>query len=473
MATSLEKYLTLARNAGCQPEQVRNFRLAEYASLPWALHFHAAARQADQDSGPFWIGVGGARGPGKSHALMAQTGADDCQRFEGLRFLFLRKIQKAAKESFEDLTRRTLRNLDVEYADGIVRFGNGSSIVVGGYKDQNDIEKYLGLQYDGADIEEMTQLSEDKVTKVRGSIRSSVPGWRPRIYNSTNPGGVGHLFYRKNFVEPHIKGAEHLLVGGRTMFFPATYKDNPFLDNEYVSYLKALKGPLGKAWREGDFYAFEGMGFPDWDEEIHVCDPFEIPDSWPKWRAIDWGFAKPFICGWFTKDVDTGRVYVFFEYSSTMLTDRQQARMVNEYTPAGMRISETFADPSMWARKNVDDKVTTTYDEYKAEGVVLSKADNDRINGKRKIHRLLGIQQDGKPGLMVFRNCTYLIEVMGSIPSDPNNPEDIDTKADDHPVDMLKYGLTRYEREKEPQARKPKSRAEQDLENWFSQGRGK
>jgi phage terminase large subunit len=458
----LERYLTAAHVAGCPADQAERFVRGQYVALPWALPFHAAARDADSETGPFWIALGGARGPGKSHAVLAQAGLDDCQRVPGLKFLYLRKIQKSASESLDDLARAVFHAIGYDYntSTGRIVFPNGSRIIVGGFKDATDIDKYIGIQYDGLIVEEVTQIAERKLTELRGSVRSSKPGWRERAYISTNPGGVGHKYFKDNFVSPLRRGeiGGHAFMGGAVRYYPSTYRDNPFLSAGYIAYLESLTGPLGAAWRDGDFDAFEGMAFPDWDDDSHVIVPFAVPAHWPRWRAIDWGYAAPFVCLWLTRDVDSGRIYVYNEYSATRLTDRQQARMVVEYTSRGDKIAATYADPSMWAKKSMDDQVTTTADEYKVEGVELTKADNDRLQGVRKLHRVLGSLPDGKPGLQIFNACRYLIETLANLPSDPNNPEDVDTKADDHAYDALRYALTNYEAQRgiDPEQQKQK-----------------
>lgn len=434
----LERYLIQGRDAGCPADQMRSFVRAGYIALPWQLQFHALARQADTPGGPDRIGLGGARGPGKSYAVLAQTGIDDCHRYDGLKALFLRKIQKTAQESFDDLIRKVLAHLSYSYRRGQITFPNGSRILVGGFKDASEIEKYIGIEYDLIAIEEATTLEESRRQMLLGSLRTSRDDWRPRLYESTNPGGIGHLWFKETYVIPYREGTED----ERHRFIPATYKDNPFLDEGYINYLENLPGQLGKAWREGDFDSFQGMAFPDWKEAVHVINPFVVPDHWPKWRSVDWGFAAPFCCLWFAKDPDSGRVYVYRELYQPGLTDQHQARAIKELTPPNESISITYADPSMWTSKSALGIITSTADEYQREGVILTRADNDRLSGKRKIHRLLTNLPDGKPGLLVFGNCKNLRRTMPALPLDDHNPEDVDTDAEDHAYDALRYGAT-------------------------------
>src|SRR5690606_35110743 len=101
------RYIEMAQQAGCPRDQLANFRRINYVAQPRQLLYHAACREADKTDGPTVVGFGGARGPGKSHASLAQV-TDDCLRFTGHKVLFLRNAGKAAKESFEDLAKRVL-----------------------------------------------------------------------------------------------------------------------------------------------------------------------------------------------------------------------------------------------------------------------------------------------------------------------------------------------------------------------------
>jgi hypothetical protein len=183
----IERYVKAAHVAGCPRDQVERFVKSGYFAFPKNLPFHAAARECDRYNGPDEISMGGTRNTGKTHHAMAQVGLDDCQRVPGLKWLFLRKVQKAATESFEDIVTRVFRYIPYEYKEGRVDFKNGSRIITGGFNNDADIEKYLGIEYDGFVGEEFTQLSQQKQERIYGSIRSSVPGWRARKYLTWNP----------------------------------------------------------------------------------------------------------------------------------------------------------------------------------------------------------------------------------------------------------------------------------------------
>jgi len=435
-SAEVKSYIERAKEVGCTPDQMERFLSAGYVALPQILPYHAAARAIDNRLGYDEIMIDGTRGSAKSHAIIAQTALDDCQKYPGLKFLFLRQTQRAAMESFRDLVGRVLRYIPHTMTVEKIEFPNGSKIFIGGYKNDDDINKYIGIEYDGLVLEEATQITGLKYELLIGSIRTSRSDWVPRKYLSTNPGGVGHSYFKERFVVPNTTHNET-----NTRRFYTSYKDNPFINSEYKTYLEGLTGDIAKAWRDGDWDIFSGQAFPGFKYNTHVIKPIEIPQHWVKWRAVDWGMTAPFCCLWFAKEPDTGRIYVYRELYKTGLTDRQQAQAILDMTPEpGYLI--TYADPSMWAKKTLDNYISSSADEYASVGVPLLKADNNRISGKRKVDRILADLPDGKPGLLIFNICTNLIRTLPSLIYDDTNPEDINTDGEDHAYDALRYGLT-------------------------------
>ncbi len=443
----IASYATQSKDAGLPRDQLERFIAGGYFAFPKILPFHAAARLADRSDGPDEIALGGTRYFGKTHSVMAQVGLDDCQRVPGLKYLFLRKIMKSAGESLEDVVYQVFRYVPHTLTEGRLDFPNGSRILIGGFNNENDIDKYLGINYDGVIIEEATQLSASKMDKIYGSIRTAHPGWRARKYMTSNPDGIGLRWFKDKFVLPWRKVQERW-----TRFFNCHWRDNPLAKPEYIRYLQSLTGPLAKAWRDGDWDAFEGMALPNWRDDLHIIDPFEIPAWWPKWRAVDWGYASPFCAGWFTQDPDTTRIYAYQDAVHTHLTDAQQARLIRDNTHPDHKILLTYADPSMFNKTAKNQGIVyCTADEYKLNGVPLTPADNDRLSGKRKVDRLLANLPDGKPGIQFFRVCTYLTTSLPALALDKNRPEDVDTTQDDHGYDMARYALTKVRMPSLPQ----------------------
>ena len=478
MATALENLITQARNVGVPKDQLGRFLNHGYVPLPWQLKFHAAAREADKDDGPTKVGAGGARGPGKSHAVFSQVALDDCQRVKALKCLFLRQTGKAAQESFEDLITRALRGritYNYQPSRQRVTFSNGSKILLGGFETEKDIDKYIGIEYDLIAVEELNQITESKVEKLLGSLRTSKTGWRPRFYASFNPGGVGHSFVKKLFVTPHKKGGEV-----DTRFVPSTYKDNPFLNKEYLTYLEGLTSALGKAWREGNFDTFEGQYFEEWDDNRHVVVPFIIPPTWKRYRAYDHGRAKPACCLWFAVDYD-GRVYVYREFYASGLnvddcathTDTTQCNLLCERKGIANEINRlsvdenydfSVADPSIFATHGMVDRYggQTIAETFARRGVVWFPASNRRVDGWNLMHQYLAFSVDKFPKLLYLNTCYNSVRTIKELQHEALHPEDLDTTGEDHAADATRYFLsTLHEAKLSPEKNEVQKKLEQ------------
>ena len=457
----LERYAMAARVARCPEDQTRRFMSSGYVALPTMLPFHAAARAINTHNGVTEIMLDGTRGSAKSHGIIAQVGLDDCQAYPGLKALFLRKTLKAAGVSFEDLIGRVLRGVKHKANSEKVMFANDSKVVIGGFANDNDIDKYIGIEFDEIVIEEANQISGEKREALSGSLRTSrTDGWVPRLYLSTNAGGIGHEYSKQRYIIPNREGRET-----NTRRFFSSYKDNPFINPEYKTYLENLTGIRAKMWRDCDWDVYPGQAFPEFAPEKagkdwHVIRPFDIPDNWMRWIGIDWGYAAPWAVYFLAKDPDTRRTFVYREIYKPGILDPQQAREINEVS-RGETFAYYFGDPSMWTKRTTGDMATSTYDAYMANGIYLTKADNDHLNKSRKVHSNLAPLPDGLPGLQIFSTCANLIRTLPILQTDPDHPEDILDGQEDHGYDSLSYGLTNY-RDPAPEPNRKKS------EPWVS-----
>jgi phage terminase large subunit len=453
--TSRVRYFEAARAAGLSAEQAALFASAGYVPLVPMLPYHAAARQCSQrGSGIREIMLDGTRGSAKSHAVIAQVGLDDCQTHPGLKWLFLRKTERAASESFADLIGRVLRGVAHKQNSEKITFPNGSRVLIGGYNDEGDISKYIGIEYDGIVVEEATQLTGDKLEMLMGSVRTSRDDWVPRVYLTTNPGDIGHAYIKARYIDPARQNKQTF-----TRRFFSSYKDNPFINPEYKAYLDSLKGDLKKRWADGDWDVFAGQAIafkPEMEgKPWHVIKPCEIPPYWVRKTGFDWGFANPMCNLWGARNPDNGRWIVYREVYGEGLTDPRQVETIRQYEDPEERIAMRYADPSIWAKKTQDINPTSTADVFMAHGLYMTKAVNDRIPGKRKVDALLEPLPDGLPGLMVFETCTNLIRTLPSLVYSKTQPEDIDTTGEDHAYDALRYLLTDDIAQKPRQQRTP------------------
>lgn len=443
---ALNNLLETAKKAGCPKEQVENFLKAQYVPLPWQWNFHSAAREADNVDGPVEIACGGARGPGKSRAVFSQVALDDCQRYPGLKCLFLRQTAVSAQEAFGDLIEKVLTGkIPHEKKNNDVAFPNRSRILLGGFQDEKDIDKYIGIEYDLIVVEELNQLSEEKLDKLLGSLRSSKQGWRPRLYTSFNPGGVGHSFVKARYVTPAKTNNQK-----KTRFIPANYKANLFLNKEYTDYLEGLTGDLGKAWREGEFDLFAGQYFSEWRYDIHVCEPFEIPKDWTRFKAGDYGFSAPSAVGWFAISPD-GTLYLYKELYGPGMGYTKLATEVVALTDPNENFEYDVFDPAFWAKKGERDDELSGAEVYANKWLELTKkvirmikGINSRVVGWGVLREYLKIvpKDDGQTSkLKIFKTCVNTIRTLPEQQHDKRNPEDLDSSLEDHAADMLRYAV--------------------------------
>lgn len=416
--------------------------------FPRQLALHAAAREADEPGGPDQIGYGGARGPGKSHGIFAQLALDDCQRRDGLKCLYLRKVGKQAREQLEDLRRKVLWATPNDYnrSTGVITFPSDSRIIMGHFRTEGDIDNYLGLEYDVVAIEEATSLTLTKYRALRDSNRTSRDDWRPRIYNSTNPGGVGHIWYKKTFVLPWQRGEETY-----TRFIPGTIDDNPFIDAGYQRKLEENTGWRLRAYRWGDWDIAAGQFFSTWREDVHVIEPFQIPAGWRVWAAMDYGFTHPTVVHFFAESPG-GDVYVVDEHAAAKWLPPRHAdaiRAMLQRNGYALGSLYTFvAGHDVFANRG-DRNARTIAEQYQAEGIRLSPANVDRINGAAEVLKRLGDPDENlRPTVYIFDRCRRLIETLPVMEHDPHRPEDVlkvdvdeDGNGGDDAYDSCRYGL--------------------------------
>ncbi len=447
--TPLEQYLFAGHQAGCPRDQMLNFAKVNVVLQPRQLAASAAARLCDRRDGPTSIGYGGARGGGKSHWLLAQMGADDCQRVPGLKCLLLRKVGKANMENFEDLRKRLFGGLQHEFSAyrGLLKFANGSRIIAGHFQAEKDIDAYLGLEYDVIGIEEATTLSSRKHQDITTCCRTSKPNWRPRIYSTTNPGGVGHAWYRTRFVFPFLQNRET-----ETRFIPARVTDNRYCNPEYVKVLANLSGWQKRAWFDGDWDIAAGQFFTTFRREAHVIDEFDDTRAREWFVAFDYGFTHYTVCLLGCTDGD-GNVFVVEEHAERLWLPQRHASAIKAMLARhkiGDRKLEISDLKRFVAGADVFSKQsdgTTVAAQYSRQGIRLTCANTERVNGWAEILQRLGDVEAGiRPTLFIHRRCTRLLECLPTLQHDPNRPEDVlkvdadeDGVGGDDTADALRY----------------------------------
>ncbi len=271
----------------------------------------------------------------------------------------------------------------------------------------------------------------------------------PVFMRSTgNPGNVGSQWVREMFVEPGEPNTA-FDVGIDTpngkkyitrRFIPAKLQDNPYLmqTDDYYIMLASLPEVQRKQFLDGDWDAYEDSAFPEFNKTTHVVEPFDIPRSWYKFRAADWGYSSPACVLWFAVDYDNN-LWIYRELYTKKVTADHFARRVLTLEQ-GEYIHYGVLDSSTWAKRgDVGPSIAETMIQNGCRWRPSDRSPKSRINGKLEVHKRL-VVKDNQPGIRIFKTCRNLIRTLGMLPTDDKNPEDVDTHAEDHAYDALRYG---------------------------------
>jgi phage terminase large subunit len=235
-------------------------------------------------------------------------------------------------------------------------------------------------------------------------------------------------------------------AGGFVTRIKTTHRDNPSITPEYMTFLDSLTGYRRKRLRDGQWVAAEGQYFYEWDPDRHICKPFDIPATWTRWLAVDYGFADPWCVLWFARNpADKRHVYIYREAYATGLRDEQQAEQIVKAS-GNERISIPVGDPSMFNKRTEQSKPSIAW-VYWQKGVPLRPAYNDRIAGWQTVRRALAWDDEHKPRLQIMDGrAPNLVRTLPSMVHDPLDSEDLadkikSVKTEDHPADCIRYGL--------------------------------
>lgn len=354
----------------------------------------------------------------------------------------------------------------------VLRFPSGYKIKTGHLKDDQAYTKYQGHEYQRILIEELTQIPQEKYyIQLLGSCRSTIDGLDARMFCTTNPGGVGHGWVKKRFIDPAVWGVK--FIGEDTsrsrVFIPAKIEDNPIIgerDPGYIQYLEGLKLTdidLYKAWRMGDWDVFAGQYFKEFARQRHVISGFN-----PKWLdkkysfigGLDWGRAEPFACLLsivFRVDFPGAKPFyrcvTFKEFYGTEKSPKDWAvqiiaglpKMVKNGKPTS--VIELFdyiqADTQIFNLGNdtsvsIKDQFGDAYEGFKW---LLKPASKERIGGWENLHNWLSLAPDGLPYWLITEDCVNLIRTLPELVHDEVNKEDVDTEGEDHAPDAIRYQM--------------------------------
>lgn len=355
-------------------------RLDGTPSPKQAEFFHSTAK---------FTAYGGARGGGKSWALRRKLIAM-CLRYGGIRCLIIRRTLAELRQNHViPLLKEIGKEVPYSAGERIFRFKNGSIIQLGYLACDADTLRYQGQEYDVIAIDEATQLTEYQFSTLKGCLRG-VKNFPRRMYLTCNPGGVGHAYVKRLFIDRSYKNNE---CPNDYKFIQAFVTDNKVLmnnDPEYVKTLKSLPDTLRSAWLEGKWDLFEGQFFPEFRRERHVSKPFAIPPG-KRFAAFDYGFDRFALLLLANFD---GRLCVYREYCRSGLTLSEAAealvRVISDDLRRGCSFEYAVCSPDLWNRRQ--DSGLSGYEIMsRTPGMPpLIRADNRRIPGWRAVRELLG-----------------------------------------------------------------------------------
>lgn len=386
-----------------------------------------------------YVAYGGARGGGKSHVLRLKA-AGGALSYPGIRILIVRREYPELEQGLI-IPMRKLIPAELATYNGSMRmftFANGSIIKFGHYGNGDDIE-YQGQEYDWIFIDEATQFTEEKFRTLGACLRGATKIPR-RMYLTCNPGGVGHEWVKRLFVDREYQDGEN---PKDYCFIHATIDDNPQLmeaSPEYKQMLDLLPEDVRRAWRYGDWNALAGTFFPEFRKESHVIEPFyRIPAEWKKYRAFDYGLDM-LACLWVAVDFE-GRCYVYREVQQPGLIVSEAAKLMLSLTPEHEHIEFTIAPPDMWNRQK--DSGKSMAELFAQNGVGVVRASNNRVQGWMALKEMLKPMKNeqDKPGLLATSDCRWLIRNLQLIQHDEKNVSDCATEPHNitHICDAIRY----------------------------------
>ena len=419
---------------------------------------------------------GGAKGGGKSCALVMEALAYGLEHPGATMYLF--------RETYKDLEEVLIREWKNRVPQELYTYNgtkhtatlvNGTVIYFRFVRTKSDAESYDGRSMDWLGIDELTRHEESTVQILLSCVRSA-KGFPPRFRGSCNPGGPGHRFVKSRYIDPTNKGKKQYkdpVTGNTIAFIPATVYDNTALmesDPSYARRLENLPPKKRAAYLHGDWDQYDGQAFEEFEPDIHVVEPFEIPDHWPGWLAVDNGHSDPFAWYWFRVD-ERGIVYIVREftrdYGDLKLTYSQQAKRVLElstYTKMGEGgqlfeyqepIVPVYCGHEAFASHPLAPDGKTIAWCYQQGGLVgVQPIIPDKRLRKAIWHEYLKPIELPEPDphtgrsviakVQIFKNCERLIETLPMQMEDENDPEKVAESNFDHWYDGAGFGLVAW-----------------------------
>ena len=410
---------------------------------------------------------GGSAGGGKSYGLLA----DPMRYFGSANFngIILRRTNDELRELIwksQEIYPKAYHGARWQEKKSQWVFPSGGRLWMTYLERDEDVLRYQGQAFNYIAFDELTQHATPFAWNyMRSRLRSTDPSLPLFMRATTNPGGPGHSWVKRMFIDPAPAGKRFSATDietGETMvypeshakagqplfyrrFIPASLKDNPYLmaDGQYEANLLALPEMQRRQLLEGDWAVADGAAFSEFRQHVHTCDPFDIPSEWRKFRSCDYGYSSFSAVHWFAIDPSYETLYVYRELYLSKHTGKDLARAVLD-AERGESIQYGVLDSSCWHnRGQIGPSIA---EEMIAMGCRWRPSDRSagaRVAGKNQLHQRLKVNEEtGQPGIIFFNSCRQIIADLPVIPSDPKGSDDIDARyRSDHAYDSVRYGI--------------------------------
>lgn len=422
----------------------------------------------------FEVFYGGARGGGKTESSIGDWLQHSSLYGEAAIGIFFRRKLVQLMEVVAR-TKQLFPKLGAKYNEQQKTWTmpNGARLKFAYLERDSDAEEYQGHNYTRVYVEEVTNFpSPDPINKLRATLRSG-SGVPCGMRLTGNPGGAGHNWVKRRFIDPNPRGFQLItddteievdgiksVVKLDRVFIPSKISDNLLLMRNDPTYILRLKqsgsAALVQAWLEGNWDIIDGAFFDEWDEGNHVLSTHEflplLKPSWLRFRSFDWGSYRPFSVGWYCLLEDSfefqeklfpkGALVKYQEWYGSqgpnkglkMTADLVAQGVVQR--EIGQRIRYGVADPAIYIRDG-GPSIGETMALHRCN---WRRADNKRKAGAEMLRQRL-VGTDGRPMLYFLDACEDTIRTLPTLQHDDHDPEDVDTEAEDHAYDETRYAV--------------------------------
>lgn len=424
--------------------------LLKYIPEPKQWQFHLS-------DAPYLL-MGGVRGTGKSWCMRMDAHYRAITN-PGFKYLILRRKHPDLLNSHLTFLDREMRWVEGYYNKTEKRayYPNGSIGVFGHCENPQDADNYLSADYGAIYFDELVTFTFDMFQRISASARvTEDQPYTALVRAASNPGGANEDWVREWFVDKSVDVSEYQTYDPSDYQYVHTVRgDNPHIQDDYYTNLAKLAPHLREQWLFGKWGVQEDGYFSDFkpwtDEEGTEPQPWHVINELPTvngkplldqpwiniYRAVDYGFSPdPAVCLWIA--VLPNKQAIVFKERTWLQTPATIVAQDIAHESQGMRVIDTFADPSMWIEGRRQTGVSTA-DTYEVNGIPLTQAKNDRVAVGRAIHQWLSTVTDDAPQLQIFREgCPSLIRTIPQMRMDENRPERI-ADGEDHWVMALGY----------------------------------